>query len=140
MCATMIVNESEQEKWNIVQAARYKKIADNEVRVEEYMTDDAEYLITAYGTSARVAKSAIRILREKGIKQADSGITRCLPVLLPVSGACTGIDSIDRNREHRVFSIQLLVAVILRERHIHFYSLPRMMADELLLKIIDVLS
>ena len=68
MCATMIVNESEQEKWNIVQAARYKKIADNEVRVEEYMTNDAEYLITAYGTSARVAKSAIRILREKGIK------------------------------------------------------------------------
>ena len=68
MCATMIVNEAEQEKWNKVQAERYKRIADNEVRVEEYMVEDAEYVIVAYGTSARVAKSAIKMLREKGLK------------------------------------------------------------------------
>lgn len=68
MCATMIVNEAEQEQWNKVQAARYERIAQNEVRAEEYMLDDAEYVIAAYGTSARVAKSAVRMLREKGIK------------------------------------------------------------------------
>lgn len=68
MCATMIVDEKEQEKWNRVQAERYQRIADNEVRVEEFMVDDAEFIITAYGTSARVAKTAIKLLREKGIK------------------------------------------------------------------------
>lgn len=68
MCATMIVNEPDQEEWNRVQAQRYERIAKNEVRVEEYMTEDAEYIITAYGTSARIAKSAIRMLRQKGIK------------------------------------------------------------------------
>ena len=68
MCATMIVNEAEQEKWNKVQAERYQRIMDNEVKVEEYMVEDAEYVIVAYGTSSRVAKSAIKMLREKGIK------------------------------------------------------------------------
>lgn len=77
MCATMIVDETEQEKWNKVQAERYRRIAENEVRVEEYMTEDAEYVITAYGTSARVAKSAIKMLREKGIK---AGLIRPISV------------------------------------------------------------
>ena len=77
MCATMIVDETEQEKWNKVQAERYRRIAENEVRVEEYMVEDAEYIITAYGTSARVAKSAIKMLREKGIK---AGLIRPISV------------------------------------------------------------
>ena len=32
------------------------------------MTDDAEIIITAYGTVGRIAKSAVNILREEGIK------------------------------------------------------------------------
>ena len=64
----MITNERDQENWNRVQAERYAAIEKNEVQVEEYMVDDAEYVIVAYGTSARVAKSTIRQLREKGIK------------------------------------------------------------------------
>jgi 2-oxoglutarate ferredoxin oxidoreductase subunit alpha len=35
---------------------------------EEYMCDDAELLIVAYGGSARVAEAAVDKLREKGIK------------------------------------------------------------------------
>jgi len=40
----------------------------NEVRVENYLTDDAEIIIAAYGTVARIAKTAIQILRKSGIK------------------------------------------------------------------------
>ncbi|MBQ9941667.1 MAG: 3-methyl-2-oxobutanoate dehydrogenase subunit VorB [Christensenellaceae bacterium] len=47
---------------------RYATIAKNEVRVEEYMMDDAEYCIAAYGTIARIAKSAIAKARAMGIK------------------------------------------------------------------------
>ena len=32
------------------------------------MTEDADYIITAFGTVARIAKSAVNELREKGIK------------------------------------------------------------------------
>lgn len=35
---------------------------------DEYMLDDAEYVICAYGSSARIAKSAIKELRAEGIK------------------------------------------------------------------------
>ncbi len=47
---------------------KYAEIAKNETLYEEYMTDDAEIVLTAYGTVARIAKSAVRMLREKGIK------------------------------------------------------------------------
>ena len=32
------------------------------------MTDDAEIVLTAYGTVGRIAKSSVKLLREKGIK------------------------------------------------------------------------
>jgi 2-oxoglutarate ferredoxin oxidoreductase subunit alpha len=40
----------------------------SEVRVENYLIDDAEIIIAAYGTVARIAKTAIQILRKNGIK------------------------------------------------------------------------
>ena len=48
--------------------ARYRIIEETEKRVEEYFVDDAEYIIAAYGTTARIAKTAVAKLREKGIK------------------------------------------------------------------------
>ncbi len=48
--------------------ATYEEIKKNEVRVEEYRMDDAEYCIAAYGTTARIAKSAANKAREMGIK------------------------------------------------------------------------
>lgn len=47
---------------------RYKDIEAEEVRYEKYMTDDAEYLIVSFGSTARICKKAIEDLREKGIK------------------------------------------------------------------------
>lgn len=99
VCTTMIVNEAEQEKWNIVQAERYQRIADNEVSVEEYMLDDAEYVITAYGTSARVAKTAIKILREKGIK---------VGLIRPITVWPFPYDSLRKLDENKVKSILCL--------------------------------
>ena len=47
---------------------KYELIAKNEVRWEEKDTEDAEVVICAYGTPARIALSAIEVLREEGIK------------------------------------------------------------------------
>lgn len=41
---------------------------EQDVQVEEFLTEDAEVVIAAYGVSARVAKSAIRLLRQEGYK------------------------------------------------------------------------
>ncbi|HLV08913.1 MAG TPA: transketolase C-terminal domain-containing protein, partial [Halanaerobiales bacterium] len=39
-----------------------------EVRYETYRSDDADIIIVAYGTTARISISAIDMAREKGIK------------------------------------------------------------------------
>ena len=39
-----------------------------DAQAEEYMLDDAEIVLTGYGISARIAKSAVNILRKEGIK------------------------------------------------------------------------
>ena len=41
---------------------------ENDVKVEEFMLEDAEYVVVAYGIASRVAKEAILNLREKGFK------------------------------------------------------------------------
>lgn len=60
--------EEHQEAFNIKTAAIYEKWNAEEVLVEEYMVDDAEIIIAAYGTSARIAKTAIKELRKNDIK------------------------------------------------------------------------
>lgn len=41
---------------------------EKDVQVEEYETEDAEVILTAYGICGRIAKSAVRILRKEGLK------------------------------------------------------------------------
>ncbi|MCL4870493.1 MAG: 3-methyl-2-oxobutanoate dehydrogenase subunit VorB [Anaerolineae bacterium] len=42
--------------------------ANNEIRYEEYMTNDADLLLVAFGTAARVAQTAVQHLRQEGLK------------------------------------------------------------------------
>ena len=46
----------------------YQKIQDNETMSETFMCEDADYILTGYGTCARVCKKAVKMLREQGIK------------------------------------------------------------------------
>ena len=47
---------------------RYEMIQKDEQRAEEYLTEDADLIVVAYGASARVARSAVNKLREQGQK------------------------------------------------------------------------
>jgi len=47
---------------------RYAEVAAKETMFEEYMTDDAEIVIVAYGAASRISKNAIAAARAKGIK------------------------------------------------------------------------
>ncbi len=56
------------EKVNLRLQETYKRIRENEQRHEEYMTDDADLLVVAYGTAARIVKTAIAKARRDGLK------------------------------------------------------------------------
>jgi 2-oxoglutarate ferredoxin oxidoreductase subunit alpha len=47
---------------------RYEQIKATEQRAENYLVEDAEYLIVAYGAASRIARSAVNKAREQGIK------------------------------------------------------------------------
>jgi len=65
---SLSLEADKMEEINIHLQKKYKEIEENEVQIEEYMTEDADYIITAYGLVARVCKKAAQLGREKGLK------------------------------------------------------------------------
>ncbi len=62
------LDSARQEVFNHKLIKKYQTIEENEVRVEDYRLDDAEYAIVAYGSSSRISKKAVELARAKGIK------------------------------------------------------------------------
>ena len=58
----------ELERFNFDRYERYKQIEEKETMYEEYMMEDAEICIVAFGIAARVSKNAIVEARKQGIK------------------------------------------------------------------------
>ena len=53
---------------NIHLQAKYRTIEENEVRFETIQCDDADYLLVAFGSMARIGQKAMEIARAEGIK------------------------------------------------------------------------
>jgi len=47
---------------------KYKLIEENEVRVESYNCEDADIIVTAFGTTARIVNNVIKMAKKEGIK------------------------------------------------------------------------
>ncbi len=58
----------ELEQLNIARYERYRTVEENETMYEEYMMEDAEICIAAFGIASRVSKNAINEARRQGIK------------------------------------------------------------------------
>lgn len=56
------------EETNIERYERYDRIKAAEQRAEEYLTEDADIIVVAFGASSRIVRSAVNKAREKGIK------------------------------------------------------------------------
>lgn len=65
---SLYLDPQDLENHNIELQKKYKLAKENEQRFEKVQTEDAEFLIVAYGTMARIARSSIEELRIKGIK------------------------------------------------------------------------
>jgi 2-oxoglutarate ferredoxin oxidoreductase subunit alpha len=57
-----------QEAHNLKLQAKYRKMEEEEVRFEALNCEDADYVIVAYGSSARIAQKAMKDARAKGLK------------------------------------------------------------------------
>jgi len=62
------LDPARQEKHNQKLQAKYRQVEEHEVRYETFECEDAEYLMIAYGSSARICQKAVKLAREKGIK------------------------------------------------------------------------
>jgi 2-oxoglutarate ferredoxin oxidoreductase subunit alpha len=62
------LDPAEMEKRNLHLQEKYAEIQDKEVRFEEIDCEDAEYLIVAFGSCARIAQKAMETAREEGMK------------------------------------------------------------------------
>ena len=65
---TLELDPAAMETINLRLQEKYAQIEKNEVRFDEYYTADAEYLIVAFGSIARISLKAIEELRAQGIK------------------------------------------------------------------------
>ncbi|MCX8110948.1 MAG: 3-methyl-2-oxobutanoate dehydrogenase subunit VorB [Syntrophorhabdaceae bacterium] len=68
MVRSLLFDTKEEEEHNWKLYRKFQRIEANEVRCETFMTDDAEIVVVAYGIAARIAKGAIKRLRQENIK------------------------------------------------------------------------
>lgn len=62
------LESSIMEKNNEHFQAKFKQIEENEVRYEEIKTEDAEYVLVAFGSSSRICQKTVELARREGIK------------------------------------------------------------------------
>ncbi len=65
---SLYLKPDELEVKNFERYERYKIVEENEPMWEEYMMEDAEYCVVAFGIASRVAKNAVVAARNEGIK------------------------------------------------------------------------
>ncbi len=93
--------------------AKYEKMRQKEVRVETYNIEDADLVFAAYGTTARIVKTAIAKLEEEGYKV---GLIRPI-TLFPypydsfkkINPNCKGILTVEMNAGQMLDDVKIAV-------------------------------
>ncbi|MBR6568496.1 MAG: 3-methyl-2-oxobutanoate dehydrogenase subunit VorB [Clostridia bacterium] len=106
---TPILPEPALELLNKGKAMQYKMWEMLDTKVEEFMLEDAEYVVVAYGIAARVAKEAILRLREEGYKV---GMVRPI-TLYPFPKA--SLNNLDYTKVKGVIDIEMTIPAQMRE-------------------------
>lgn len=107
------LDSASMEKNNIRFQAKYRQIEANEVRYEEVKCDDAEYIIVAFGSTARICLKAIEMARQEGIKV---GLVRPITlwpfpakILNEYAGKVKGMLTVEMNAGQMVEDVRLSV-------------------------------
>lgn len=65
---SLYIEPEKMEMINHTLQAKYKQLQEEEVRYEDYLTEDADIVLTAFGLSSRICQKAVDLAREQGIK------------------------------------------------------------------------
>ena len=65
---SLYLKPDELERGNFARYEKYKTVEENEARYEEYLTEDADIIIAAFGIAARVSRNAVNEARRLGVK------------------------------------------------------------------------
>ncbi len=122
---SLYLGDGELEAHNWKLNAKYSLLKERETRWEEFETEDAEILVTAFGSAARIAKTAIVMAREEGFKV---GLLRPI-TLFPfpekaffnTTQRCKRILDIELNTGQMLEDVRLSVA---RDADVFFYGRP----------------
>lgn len=68
LISSIYLDPEELEAHNLKLQEKYKEIEKNELRTEEFMLEDAEYVVMGYGIVSRVLKTVVEKLRDEGVK------------------------------------------------------------------------
>jgi len=119
------LGDGEMEAFHWAMQARYQELEEKESRWEEYFTEDAELIVTAFGSTSRVARTAVLAAREEGLKV---GLLRPI-TLFPfpkkayatLSKRCKLFLDIELSTGQMVDDVRLSVA---RDAEVAFYGRP----------------
>ncbi len=64
---SLFIQPEEMERVNRSLQEKFQRIEAEECRWEEYLTEDAEYLLVAFGLSARISHKVVELARERGL-------------------------------------------------------------------------
>ena len=122
---SLYLGDGELEAHNWKLHRKYQEMKEKETRQELFMTDDAELVIAAFGSVARIAKTAVMMARDAGLKV---GLVRPI-TLFPfptktfyeVTQNCKKVLDIELNTGQMVEDVRLSVA---RDAEVFFYGRP----------------
>jgi 2-oxoglutarate ferredoxin oxidoreductase subunit alpha len=122
---SLFLGDGELEAHNWKLHRKSQKLKDNEVRYEANGLDDARLVVTAFGSTARIAKTAIRLAREEGLKV---GLLRPISLFpfpeqafLEATAKVKRVLCFELNTGQMVEDVRLSVA---RDADVFFYGRP----------------
>lgn len=122
---SLFLGDGELEAHNWKLHAKYQLLQEKEALWEEYETSDASLVVTGFGSAARIAKTAVMMAREEGLKV---GLLRPITLFpfpqkafMSVTEHCKKILDIELNTGQMVEDVRLSVA---RDAEVYFYGRP----------------
>ncbi len=146
LMSSIYLSEPELEEHNLHLNEKYRRIAEREQRAELYRVYDAEWLLVACNTPARMAKGAVEALRGRGIK---AGLFRPVTLwpfpidhLVPLLPAVRGLVVVEAGAGQLEDELRLALShagvAVPRLDHVQRYGgvLPQL--DEIVDKVVDL--
>jgi len=122
---SLYLKEGEMERHNWKLFEKYQRMKKEEVRYETSQVEDAQLVVVAFGTAARVSKTAMRLARAEGLRVGLFRPITLFPfpeeVLLQLSRRVKHFLAIEMNTGQMVEDVRLSVG---RDAEVYFYGHP----------------